>query len=715
MDDARTSNPVALVAARGRLRRGKGERATVDSRSQDRRRQERQREGPEVARSRSRTRAGFRCRRSTTSIRSRSTSTRSASRPTTPRTATSSPRSPKPRSSRSRTARRSTSGSSSTKGRRPRSTSSPSTASIRSDRRRADIHRELKLKFKKGDVFDHAKYLEQKGAVEDQLKTLGFAWADVKGEVDVDRDAKSADLHLQGRSRAEGDHRPRLHPRLRSHRSQAHPRARRHPRRQAVRPAGARGRARAHLQPRRLLVGESGVRARPVASRARRRHHHRARRQVPRAAARRRRQLRVDALRRPPRRRSTSSTTSSAACARSSCALEPGWVFLVNPASIGAPTGGPTNGPSLKAEATFTQPDFIAPWYDFKWIVGYDVGIDYAYQYHGPRTTLGVSRPLWHNRINVGLSYNFNFLMFFNTVPAFQDGPARGVAAATATPIRIASAGCRKTSCSTCATSRSTPHKGALPRHCTLEEGGVYAGGAFTYEKVLPEARLYIPIGIARHVRHARRVRPGLRAGRRSGSPITRRFYHGRARFASRLQLQPLVAAGADRLSGRAQSADRRRSAAAAAGRAARQHRAALRQLVRHHRVPRRRRRRGAVGEREPAGGAGAVADQPRRHLRNGQMPTFSSTRAAVEAAHRGRRRPSLQDGDRDHPRRRRRARQSHRAAASPTARRIRIRTRAWRSTSRSGRASDARAENRRQGDRLDRAVGAAAGGRRRC
>jgi len=57
-----------------------------------------------------------------------------------------------------------------------------------------DIHRRLKLRFKKGDVFDHAKYLESKGRIEDRLKKIGFAWADVTGEVDVDRDARSADL-----------------------------------------------------------------------------------------------------------------------------------------------------------------------------------------------------------------------------------------------------------------------------------------------------------------------------------------------------------------------------------------------------------------------------------------------------------------------------------------------------------------------------------------
>ncbi|HEX6838966.1 MAG TPA: POTRA domain-containing protein, partial [Polyangia bacterium] len=60
-----------------------------------------------------------------------------------------------------------------------------------------DIHRRFKLRFKRGDIFEHAKYLESKGKLEDRLKRLGFAWADVTGEVAVDRDARTADLSFK--------------------------------------------------------------------------------------------------------------------------------------------------------------------------------------------------------------------------------------------------------------------------------------------------------------------------------------------------------------------------------------------------------------------------------------------------------------------------------------------------------------------------------------
>ncbi|MCA1662754.1 MAG: BamA/TamA family outer membrane protein, partial [Myxococcales bacterium] len=345
----------------------------------------------------------------------------------------------------------------------------------------ADIHRELKLKFKKGDVFDHARYLEQKGAVEDHLKQLGFAWADVKGEVDVDREAKSADLifkidpgpkttigriYLRGYElidpklvlehadikegkpfdpqvledargriynlgvfssvKVEYEHDP-SHPELADviitvHEGKFH----------ELRLGGGVNfeatRYDAHLAAQYIRHNFLGG-------------------------------LRTLKLR-----------------------IEPGWVFLVNTASIGAPTGGPTNGPSLKAEATFTQPDFIAPWYDLKWIVGYDVGIDYAYQYHGPRTTLGVTRPLWHNRINVGLSYNFNFLLFFNTVPALQldqDPHAASQLFGYTNPYRVA--WLQEDFMLDLRDKPLDPHKGGY-LGMQLEEGGVYAGGSFTYE-----------------------------------------------------------------------------------------------------------------------------------------------------------------------------------------------------------------------------------------
>ena len=162
--------------------------------------------------------------------------------------------------------------------------------------------------------------------------------------------------------------------------------------------------------------------------------------------------------------------------------------------------------------------------YDLKWIVGYDVGIDYAYQFHGPRTTLGVTRPLWHNRVLLGVSYNFSFLMFFNAVPAFESNPRDASRLFGYTnPYRV---GWFQEDVTLDLRDKPlAPHKGVYVG-TTVEEGGTYAAGSFTYEKVLPELRLYAPLGS--RVTLATRGMFGLMFVQGdSGSPITRRFYMG--------------------------------------------------------------------------------------------------------------------------------------------------------------------------------------------
>ncbi len=386
-----------------------------------------------------------------------------------------------------------------------------------------DIHRRLKLRFKKGDVFDHAKYLESKGRIEDRLKKLGFAWADVTGEVDVDRDARSADLLFKV------DPGPKA----------------------TIGHVYVRGYE--HIDPRLILEHADIREGKPfdpqVLEDARGRiynlgvfssvkveyehdpSHPELADVIITVHEGKFRELRLgggvnfESTRYDVHLAGQYTKHNFIGGLRTlKLRLEPGWVFLVNPQSIGAPTGGPSNGPSLRATATFTQPDFIAPWYDLKWIVGYDVGIDYAYQYHGPRTTLGVTRPLWHNRINLGLSYNFNFLMFFNTVPAFQTDPhAAAQLYGYTNPYRVA--WLQEDFMLDLRDKPLDPHKGAY-LGTTLEEGGVYAGGAFTYEKIQPELRLYIPMG--RRLTFATRGEFGqIFSTTDPGSPVTRRFFMG--------------------------------------------------------------------------------------------------------------------------------------------------------------------------------------------
>lgn len=385
------------------------------------------------------------------------------------------------------------------------------------------IQRELKLTFKRGSVFDHGKYLEKKGQIEGKLKSLGFAWANVHGEVDVDRDSRTADVHLKvdpGPKAQIGHVYVRGYDVIDPHLILEHAQIAEGAAFDPQLLEDARGRiynlgvfgsvkveyehdpARPELADVIITVHEGKFHELRLGGgfdfESTRYDVHLAGQYI--------KYNFLGGLRTLKLR------------------LEPGWVFLVNPAGVGAPTGGPSNGPSLKATATFLQPDFIRPYYDLKWIVGYDVGIDYAYEYHGPRTTLGVTRPLWHNRINVGLSYNFNFLMFFNTVPAFQDDPHAAAALYGYTnPYRVG--WFQEDFVLDLRDKPLDPHKGGY-LGATVEEGGIYAAGSFTYEKVLPQIRLYAPLGS--RVTLAARAEFGQIFNQGSdGSPITRRFYMG--------------------------------------------------------------------------------------------------------------------------------------------------------------------------------------------
>ncbi len=385
------------------------------------------------------------------------------------------------------------------------------------------LHHDLKQTFKKGDVFDHGKYLAQKGVVEGQLKQLGFAWADVKGEVDVDRDTRSADVILKvdpgpkatfGRIYIRGYE--RIDPKLILEHSGI-----------------AEGKP---FDPQVLEDARGRIYNLGVFSSVKVEYEHDP--SHPELAdvvitvhEGKFHELRLgggvnfETTRYDFHLAGQWSKHNFLGGLRTlKLRLEPGWVFLVNPASIGAPTNGPTNGPSVRAEATFTQPDFIAPWYDLKWVVGYDVGIDYAFQYHGPRTSVGVTRPLWHNRINVGLSYNFNLLLFFNTVPEFQADPALAARMFGYTnPYRV---GWLQQDFSLDLRDKPLdPHKGGY-LGTTVEEGGTWAGGMFVYEKVLPEVRLYAPLG-SRVTFAARGEFGQIFVQGSTGSPITRRFYLG--------------------------------------------------------------------------------------------------------------------------------------------------------------------------------------------
>ncbi|MCA1663344.1 MAG: hypothetical protein LC659_03590, partial [Myxococcales bacterium] len=53
------------------------------------------------------------------------------------------------------------------------------------------------LDLRKGQIFDHPRYEAEKGEMRQRMRTLGYAWAEVSGDVVVDRDRHVADVTLK--------------------------------------------------------------------------------------------------------------------------------------------------------------------------------------------------------------------------------------------------------------------------------------------------------------------------------------------------------------------------------------------------------------------------------------------------------------------------------------------------------------------------------------
>jgi len=198
--------------------------------------------------------------------------------------------------------------------------------------------------------------------------------------------------------------------------------------------------------------------------------------------------------------------------------LEPAWVAVP---SFWDPQ---RNGPAGLVEAHLIQPDWPLPLGKLELVAGYDVGVDYGYQFHGPRVTVGLQRGFWRDHVLTGLSYNFQFLQFFNTDPTFANDPTfAGRFFGYTNPYRVA---WLQQDIGLDFRDRALDPRAGAYVGATAEEGGAWSGSAFHYEKLVPELRAYAPLG-----------GPVTLAGRflfgqlftqdALGSPITRRFYLG--------------------------------------------------------------------------------------------------------------------------------------------------------------------------------------------
>ena len=200
--------------------------------------------------------------------------------------------------------------------------------------------------------------------------------------------------------------------------------------------------------------------------------------------------------------------------------VKPAWVALP---SLYSPQ---QQGPALESDITFTQPDFIVRDLQLKLQAGYDLGIDYAFKFHGPRGLAGVEYPFLHDHLVISTSDNFQYLFFYGLVgDIFINAAQAKRFLGYVNPYRLAYILEQLT-----VDYRDRPldpHKGVYFR-LSAEEGGTYLGGGFNYQKFTPDLRGYYPLH-HRLVISARVVYGKLFTQGDSASPITRRFYAGGA------------------------------------------------------------------------------------------------------------------------------------------------------------------------------------------
>ncbi len=199
--------------------------------------------------------------------------------------------------------------------------------------------------------------------------------------------------------------------------------------------------------------------------------------------------------------------------------LQPGWVFF--------PTfwSSQRSGPAISFDGTLTQPGFLVRNLSLRALVGYDLGIDYAFRYHGPRGSLGVDYAFarLHDRLILSFAYNVQYLQFYDTVPTFLQDPTQSrlfFGYTNPYPLAYLSGEVQLD----LRDRPLSPRKGGY-FDFPVENGAPYWGGSFRYWRVQPDLRGYLPIG-SRLVLAAR-AQWGEIWDASQGSPITRRFYAG--------------------------------------------------------------------------------------------------------------------------------------------------------------------------------------------
>jgi translocation and assembly module TamA len=150
-----------------------------------------------------------------------------------------------------------------------------------------------------------------------------------------------------------------------------------------------------------------------------------------------------------------------------------------------------SSGPAGLVEAQLTQPDIFGTSVTAYLLAGFDLQIQEGYQYFGPRVTPGLERTFWRDRVRVGLNYSFQFLTFFNVDPLAFNPVLTPLGLGFRNPYRLAYL---EEFVSLDLRDRPIDTRAGFYAEVRAEQGFQYIGSAFTYFKLKPEVRGYIPV-----------------------------------------------------------------------------------------------------------------------------------------------------------------------------------------------------------------------------
>jgi len=179
-------------------------------------------------------------------------------------------------------------------------------------------------------------------------------------------------------------------------------------------------------------------------------------------------------------------------------------------------------GPAVNADIQLVQPDLFATNITAQATIGFNLDVQPGYQYYGPRGQLGIERAFFHDHVTLGVSYNLQYLTFFNLVAGFD--PALTILDNSfRTSYRLAwledyiRLDLRD--------DKLFPRRGVF-LELRAEQGAHGIGSNFQYVKVTGDFRFYIPAGS--HLVFAGRFELGwLGPNTPSDNPITRRYELG--------------------------------------------------------------------------------------------------------------------------------------------------------------------------------------------